>query len=306
MVLLRLTGGAQCPVIVQNRFRKARRAGGEIDRRVVVLTQRHWRRTGRTETHQLQAVLRVIRSSLPREKHHPDPRQIIRNAVHPLDKLRPEHQHLHIGKLQTIFDFLRRIAEVQRHRHTASLQNAKINGQPFQTVHHQNAHLCLLLHPAGQKQIGKTVCPSVKVSPAQLSPIRRTVSRTLDQACLPPCHRAVALLGRIQLYKRRIRTVQTGVALQKLRDYHFSSSSSVPSHIICYYIFIQAIQTDFPLCPCQSRPLTARLHMRSPQRAPHRCPAHPGYPPSKARWCARFSDKLPQRSDALPLRAQEK
>ena len=40
-----------------------------------------------------------------------------------------------------------------------------------------------------------------------------------------------------------------------------ASSSSVPSRNTCYYIFIQTIQTDFPLCPCQSRPLTARCSL---------------------------------------------
>ena len=103
------------------------------------------------DIHALDEAYRGLLGYLPQEfgyYPHYSPRQFLRYGIHTADKLRSEHQHLHIRQLQTVFDLFRRITEIQGHGHAARLQYPKIDGQPFQTVHHQNTHLRLPLQAA--------------------------------------------------------------------------------------------------------------------------------------------------------------
>ena len=106
VMLLRHAGTDERPVPVQNGLREARRAGGEVDRGVVLFVKRNRRRTGGTEAHQSQAVLGVGRH-VPADKQ-PDLHagQALLDGIQTADKLRSEDQHLHIGKIETVGDLV--------------------------------------------------------------------------------------------------------------------------------------------------------------------------------------------------------
>ena len=226
VLLLHDAGLGQGLVGVQDGLWKARGARGEIDGRVVLRLHRHRGSAGGAIAHHLDAVLGVVRAAAAHKKLHPQPGVLPLNCVHPLGKLRAEHQHLHIRQVQAVANLLAGIAKVHGHCHAAGLEDAEIYRQILQAVHHQNCHLGAPLQPPAQQQIGKAVGLAVKVRPAHLPAIGGVRPGGLDQPRLPPGDCPVQLLGRTQLYQRALAAPQPRVPFQKIRDYHAVSLSS--------------------------------------------------------------------------------
>ena len=220
VALLRLAGGRQGPVVVEDGLGEAGGAGGEVDGGVVRLLQGHRRRAGGAEAHQFQAVLRIGGRIPAHKEHHPHLGQLVLNGVYPAHKLRPEDQDLHVRQLQTVLDLLAGVPEIQGHGDAPRLEDAEVHRQPLQTVHHQNTHLGPPLHAPAEQQVGKAVGPAVKVPPAQGPAIGGVRLGALNEAGLPPGDGPVPLLGGVDLHQRRLRPVEPGVAFQKLRNDH--------------------------------------------------------------------------------------
>ena len=220
VVLLRLAGADQGEVVVQDRLGKAGGAGGKVDGRMVRLLQGYRRRVRGAEAHQLPAVLRIGRLVPAHEKHHPHLGQLVRNGVHPADKLRPEHQGLHVRQLQAVLDLVAGVPEIHRHGDTARLEDAEVHRQPLQAVHHQDGHLGPPPGVPAEQEVGKLVGPPVELLPAHSPPVGGVGPGALDEAGLPPGDGLVPLLRGAQLHQRRLRAVEPGVSLQKICNDH--------------------------------------------------------------------------------------
>jgi len=139
--LLRDAGGGQRPVRVEDGFREARRAGGEVDGRVIFGFEMDGRGLKWAVGHELRRVLGEGRDIAADEEAHPHAGEIVHNGLEAGDELRPEHENLHVREVEAVADLLARVAEVERHRHAAGLEDAEVDGQPLEAVHEQNAHL---------------------------------------------------------------------------------------------------------------------------------------------------------------------
>ena len=224
VMLLGHAGADKRLVPVQDRLWKAGRAGGEIDRCVVVFIQRNRRDARRAEAHESAAVLGIVRHVPSHKQPEPHARQTLLNRIKTRNKFRPENQNLHVRQLQTVGNFIGRIPEVERNGDAPGLENAEINRQPFQTVHQQNADLRAAPDIPTQKKVGEPVCPAVKIPPGQLPPVRRVGLCLCDQTCLAPGDGAVAFFRRVDLDQRNIRPVKSCIPFQKIRNDHTKSS----------------------------------------------------------------------------------
>ena len=221
VMLLGHAGTDERLVPVQDRLREAGRAGGEVDGGVIVLTESDGRDAGGTEAHEPAAVLRVARHVPADEQADLHAGQALLNRIETADEFRPEDQDLHVGQIQTVRDFVRSVAEVERHRDAPGLEDAKINGQPLQTVHQQNADLRAAFHAAAEQEVCEPVGPAVKIAPGELPPVRRVGLRLGDEARFAPGDSAVTLLRGVDLDERSVGTIESCVPLEKIRNDHF-------------------------------------------------------------------------------------
>ena len=129
------------------------------------------------------------------------------------------HEHIGVGKFETVLDFVCGIAEIERNCHASRLENAKIYRQPFKAVHEKNRNLVALLETATEKEIREPVRLPVELLPSNLAPERLKRVR-LDKRILSPCGIPLFELLRIYLHKCDIIRPFARIALQYLR-YHF-------------------------------------------------------------------------------------
>ena len=224
VVLLHLAGAHQRAVVVQYGLGEARGARGEVDGRVVRLGQLHRRRAGGAEGGQLHAVLGVGgRRGVAHEEQRFDLGQVAHDGVHAGNELRPEHQHLDVGKIQAVLNLVAGIAEVHGNGDAAGLEHAEVDGQPFQAVHQQDAHLGAPLDAPAEQQVGKAVGAAVKIPPAHLAAVGDAGMGAFDQIEVAPGDGVVPLVGGIDLHQRGLGTVQPGVSLQEIRDDHLNT-----------------------------------------------------------------------------------
>ena len=121
--------------------------------------------------------------------------------------------------MHAVVDFIRCIAEIERHGQRACLEDTKVYGQPFQTVHQQDGHLFALAKPPAEQQIGKAVGVLVKLPPGNLPPVAGRVGR-LDQFIFLPGDAALLRVLGIDLYQRCILAKLAGIAAQQIGNGH--------------------------------------------------------------------------------------
>ena len=170
--------------------------------------------------HQLPVTLSKGGDLIAYVKPLPHSSQSGQNRLQPVDELRAEHQGLHIREIQTVLNLIGGIAEIQRHRQTPGFQNAKVDGQPLQTVHQQDAHFGPPLQSPAQQEICKPVGLLVKLPPAHLPAVGLIRAVALDQAILPPGGGPVPFLRGVNLYQCCLIPVQPGIAFQKFCNHH--------------------------------------------------------------------------------------
>ena len=135
VVLLGAAGIDERLVRVENRLWEPGRAGGEVDRRVVVLFDRHSGRDGRAIGDKPVVAVREIGTFLANVEPVFYARQIFPDRVHAGDEFLTEHEHIHVGKLGAVADLLGGVAVIHRNGKRAGFQDPEIDRQPFQTVH---------------------------------------------------------------------------------------------------------------------------------------------------------------------------
>ena len=203
---------------VQYRLGEAGRAGGIVDRRVVV-GDGDIRRVGRAQADHVVVIVCECRAVLAHIEQMLYPGNEIADILHAAGEFRPEGQHCAVGLFKAVSDLLRRIAVVERHGHSARLQNAEVDRQPFERIHQQNRDFIALFAAAREQQIGEAIGLFVKLAPCHLA-AERLARLGLHQRILAPCDAAFALELRIDLHQSRIVGKKRRVADQELGNRH--------------------------------------------------------------------------------------
>ena len=210
MDLLHFRSLRQTFVVMQDCLGEARGTAAEIDGGVVAFLQGdHGVLTG--------AVRRELVVAF-RERgavgSHEEQQAIALNGVHNLfnaaHEFGTEHQHVNVGQVQAVLNFGAVVAEVQRHGQRTGFQHAKIDGQPFQAVHHENAHFVALFHATRKQQVGKAVRFFVKHMPGDFATIRLRFG-AFDQVIIAPRDATVFFDFRVALNQRYLVAVFSGV-----------------------------------------------------------------------------------------------
>ena len=178
------------------------------------------------------------------------------NGLQTADELRAEHQHVHLRQVAAVLDLIGGVAEVQRHGQGAGLQDAEVDGQPFQAVHQQDGHLVALPDSAADEHVGKPVGLFVKHAPGDLPAIGRSL-RGLDQGVFLPGHSPVVLLFRVQLHQGHFVPVQLPVALQVFCNRHVNAPPRL--FFLWFPSFLSGMSTY--------------NHVGTPERRGYACPA---------------------------------
>ena len=218
MALLHDAGVHQAPVRVQDRLREPGGSGGEIDRAVVIVRDIDAGRLGRAVLDQIEAV-RKGGAVISHVEEVLDPRHSVEDRLHAACELRPEDQTVHIRQLQAVQDLLGVVAEVQRHHHGAGLQDAEVNGQPFNTVHQQDRHLGVPADPPGEQEVREAVRLDVELSPGDLLP-ERAAPVCFDEGILSPGDSRDPLRLRIDLHQGGLILEVGCVPAQQFCDRH--------------------------------------------------------------------------------------
>ena len=217
--LLRQAGMDKALVIMQDRFRETRRAGREINRRVIRILQFHRRTAAGAETHKLIIAVRKVRAAAAHKVILPDLVHLIAHRADSFRELRAKDQQRRIRQINAIPDLIRRISIVQGYRQRTRLQRAEINRQPLEAVHQKDRDLVALLDIIRHQQIGKTVRTTVKIFPGDLPAIRRFHRRFYQRKFAPAFGLASLFLG-VNLHQRCLFPVQLGIPFKKLRNRH--------------------------------------------------------------------------------------
>ena len=219
MVLLHFGRVHQRPVLVQDGLGKACGAGGKIDGAVVVVLQAHKGRGACTVHHQLIIAFRESGAGVAHEDQHAGRAQPVGYGFDAADEFRSEEHHVHVGQFRAVEDLIRRVAEVEGHRDGPAFEDAEIDGQPFQAVHHQDGHFLSPADAALQQHVGHAVGLFVEYAPGDLTAVSLAGGR-LDQVVFLPGNVPVVFLLGVQFHEGDFTAVQLAVALQVIGDGH--------------------------------------------------------------------------------------
>ena len=219
MVLLHTAGGDQGEVLMQDRLREARRAGGEIDRRIVVLVAGDGGSGRRTIGHEAVIAVGKLRYVGADVKEIFEKGQIEKDGLNTGRELGPENEHGNIRELGAVTDLIRGIAVVHRNCERAGLQNAEIYGQPFKAVHEQDRDFVAFFNAAGQEKIGEAVCLDIEFAPRHFPAVAFARSG-FDQGKLTPGEIGVGLVRGIELYESDLVRVELRVSFEEFGDDH--------------------------------------------------------------------------------------
>ena len=106
-------------------------------------------------------------------------------------------------KVDAVFDFFRRIAEIERNGESAGLQDAKVDRQPFQAVHEQDSYFIPFFDPLSEKKVGKTICFFIEYIPCDL-PAVMGEGTGFHQFIFFPCDAAYFFDFRVDFYQTDI------------------------------------------------------------------------------------------------------
>ena len=220
MLLFHRAGVHQTLVRMDDRLRETSRAGGEIDRRQFVVGQRDLRRAARTVGDQIVVGFgkrRAVFADIQQGLHF---RQPVADRLDAAGEFRAEQERVHVGQVEAVADLFRGVTEIERDRHRAAFQNAEINRQPFQTVHQQDADPLSFGDPAGEQEIGQTVCFGVEFAPGHFR-TEGIVPARFDQRVFPPRRVTFFQFLRIDLDQCNIIAVKFGILFQNGGNRHF-------------------------------------------------------------------------------------
>ena len=218
MVLLLADGGVHQRLMgVQNGLGEARGAGGEVDGRVVVLRELHSGGTAGAELHQPVVAVGEGGHVLAHVEEGLHPGEPGEGGGHPLRELRPEHQHGNLGEVRAVGDLLVGVPVVHGHGQGPGLQNAEVDGQPFEAVHEEDPHLVPLLHVPGEQEVREPVGLGVELPPGHV-PAIAALGAGLDEGILPPGHLRGGAGGGVDFHQSHLVGEEFGVLFQCFRN----------------------------------------------------------------------------------------
>jgi len=219
VVLLREAGRGQTAVRVQDRLREARRSGGEVDRGVVFARELDVGRLVGGVHREAMERFREGGTVFADEEERFDIGQLVADRLDSSDEFGSEDEIARIGEPEAVFDFVRGVAEVQRHGDRARLENPEVDREPFEAVHEQNRDLVSLFDPAAQEQIREAVGEFVELLPRRGAAQSDRMTRRLDEIEVFPrdAARRVLRLGR-EFDEADVGTVKERVSLENFGD----------------------------------------------------------------------------------------
>ena len=206
-------------MVVQDGLGEARGAGGEVNRRVLVLAERDARVRRGAQARQLAVALRPGGAVVAHEEEQAARLDAVHDLLHAPDELRAKDEDVHVCLVQAVLDLVRGVAEVQRHHRGARFEHAKVERQPLDAVVEQDGHLVVLAHAAGQQQVGKAVGLLVKDRPRHLA-AEGLVVGGLHQVVVAPGDVAVLAPLGVDLHEGDLAGVPLGVGAQHVDDGH--------------------------------------------------------------------------------------
>ena len=219
VVLLDFAGMHEAAVRMDDGFREASRARREVDCGVVFIRQRNVGGFFRAIRDKLVIRFREGRAVFADVEQRADFRNLRADGFDAADEFRPEDEHFDVRQIEAVFDFIRRVAEVQRHGHAAAFENAEIDGQPFEAVHEQNADFGAFRHAARQQEVGETIGLLVELGPCHFGAEGIDVA-AFDQGVFTPIGMVFFKFLWVDFDKRHVISVKRGVFLQDFRNRH--------------------------------------------------------------------------------------
>ena len=172
MLLLHLSRLGQTLMIVQNGLGKTGSTRGKIDGGIVLLLQAHQGRLAGAVRHQFPITLGKGGAAVSHINQQPAFAELSFYGLNTTDKFRPEKQDMYLCQICAILNLFGVKAKVKGHGNGSCFQDAEINGQPFQTVEHQDRYPVPLLNPPLNQHVGHSIGLLVKYAPGNLSPVR--------------------------------------------------------------------------------------------------------------------------------------
>ncbi len=222
VLLLRECCAHERLVTVQDGFGEARRAAGEIYRGIVLVRDLDIGAPCGSGGDELVIALRKGGAILAHKEHAFDLVQLSEDGLHSPDELLAEHKHADVRKVEAVFDLVCGISVIEGDGETARFQDAEIDGQPFQTVHEQHAHLLSPSEPVGEEKIGEFVRKSVELLPRHLSAVL-LVRGDLDEGVVLPRELMFLFELGVDLDKTGLVAVELRIPFQKPCDRHIFS-----------------------------------------------------------------------------------
>ena len=215
--LLHLRRLREAAMAVQDRLGEARRAGGVVDRRVVVVRDGDEWVGARAEVRQLLVGLRPGGTVVAHVEEQAARLDCGRDVLEAPDELGTEDQHVHLGLVEAVLDLVRGVAEVERYHGRAGLEHAEVDRQPLDAVVEQDRDLVALADAAREQQVGEAVGLLVEHRPGDLA-AEGLVVGGLHQVIVAPRNVAVLLPLRVDLNEGDLFGVLPGVAPEEVDD----------------------------------------------------------------------------------------
>ncbi len=222
--LLDHRGVYQAAVRVENRLREACGARGEVDRAVVVVGDVDARSLRGAVGNQPVVAVGKAGTFGAHIEEVLDARQPVVDLLDSADELGTEYEKVGIGFFNAVFDLLSGVAEVERNRDRACLEDAEIDRQPLEAVHQQDGDLVALADASCEQQVGEAVRLDVKLTPGELLAERAAACR-LDQIIFAPCDARYVLDLGIDFHQRDFVLEIVRVSGEKLGDWHSETPS---------------------------------------------------------------------------------
>ena len=170
----------QAGVCVKDRLRETCGAGGEVNCAVIVVCDDHTRCGTGIVCCLGDEILSKGGASGADIQKKPSAGNTVRDLLNTADKFGSEDEDVCFRELDAVFDLVRAVAEVQRYRDRAGLEDSEVDRKPVQAVHEKNGNLIALDDAAGNEHVGHAVCLLIKNSPCDLLTARYLVTG-LDQ-----------------------------------------------------------------------------------------------------------------------------
>ena len=164
------------------------------------------------------------------------------DALDTANELRAEDQHLDLCQVGAVLDLISGVTEVEGNGDGTGLQDTEVDGEPLQTVIHEDGNLVALLHATGDEHVGKAVGLLVEDVPGDLTAVG-LVAGGLDQIIFLPGHPAVLRDLRVELHQSNFVAIELYITFQKINDRH-KRQSSLP-RISCFYYKLKLYSFKF-------------------------------------------------------------